>query len=133
RYRLGRAAQRDVRAALPADGPPAPDRSVPPLRPRARGPQAPRRRQGLQADRLGAVALDEHGPHAPAQHLRQARRRRPRPGRAGRYAARLDLIRRRLAAQIAQTSTTPAASIAQSIGDPWRPCTKVWWNSSPAA
>ena len=33
----------------------------------------------------------EHGAHAPAQHLRQARRGRPRPGRAARHRARLAL------------------------------------------
>ena len=34
-------------------------------------------------------ALDQHGAHAPAQRLRQARRRRPRAGRADRLRARL--------------------------------------------
>ena len=38
-------------------------------------------------------ALDEHGAHAPAQHLRQARRGRPRPGRPHRHRARLALGR----------------------------------------
>ena len=68
---------------------PAPRRPVPAVRPRARRPAAPGRRQGLQADRPRADALDEHRAHAPAQHLRQARRRRPRPGRADRHRARL--------------------------------------------
>ena len=35
--------------------------------------------------------LDEHGAHAPAQHVREARRGRPRPGRSDRHRARLDL------------------------------------------
>ena len=35
----------------------------------------------------------EHGAHAPPQHLRQARRGRPRPGRAARHRARLALAR----------------------------------------
>ena len=38
-------------------------------------------------------ALDEHGAHAPAQHLREARRGRPRPGGADRHRARLALVR----------------------------------------
>ena len=38
----------------PAAGAPAPDRPVPALRPRGRGPQAPGRGQGLQADRARA-------------------------------------------------------------------------------
>ena len=59
--------------------------------PRARGPQAPRPGHGLQADRARALALHEHGAHAPAQHLRQARRRRPRAGRPARHRARLAL------------------------------------------
>jgi len=25
---------------------------------------------------------------------------------------------------------TPAMSIAKSSGEPWRPCTNVWWYSS---
>src|ERR687885_350990 len=36
-------------------------------------------------------AVDEHGAHAPAQHLRQAGRGRPRPGRPARHRARLAL------------------------------------------
>ena len=71
------------------------DRPLPALHARARGAQAPRRGQGLQADRARAVALDEHGAHAPAQHLRQARRGRPRPGRPDRHRARLALGRPR--------------------------------------
>ena len=61
---------------------------------RARGPQAPRPGHGLQADRARALALDQHGAHAPAQHLRQARRGRPRPGRPARHRARLALSQR---------------------------------------
>ena len=38
---------------------------------------------------LELAALDEHGAHAPAQHLRQARRGRPRAGRPDRHRARL--------------------------------------------
>ena len=71
----------------------APDRPVPAVDPRGRGAQAPRRGQGLQADRPRAVAVDQHGPHPPAQHLRQARRGRPRPGRPHRHRARLALSR----------------------------------------
>ena len=58
---------------------------------RAGRPQAPRPGHGLQADRARALALDQHGPHPPAQHLRQARRRRPRAGRPARHRARLAL------------------------------------------
>ncbi len=68
---------------------PAPRRPVPAVGPRARRAAAPGRGQGLQADRPRADALDEHGAHAPAQHLRQARRRRPRAGRPDRHRARL--------------------------------------------
>ena len=45
------------------------------------------------AGELGA--LDEHGAHAPAQRVRQARRDGPRSGRPDRHRARLDLTRRR--------------------------------------
>jgi Rrf2 family protein len=38
-----------------------------------------------------ALAVDQHGPHSPPQHLRQARRRRPRSGRPDRHRARLAL------------------------------------------
>ncbi len=31
------------------------------------------------------------------------------------------------------TSPAPAESISQSTGVPWRPSTKVWWNSSVIA
>ena len=73
----------------PSSAPPARGRAVPALDPRARGPQAAGPGHGLQADRPRALAVDEHGAHAPAQHLRQARRGRPRPGRPLRHRARL--------------------------------------------
>ena len=89
RLRPGRAAHRPLRPALPEQRPPARGRAVPALHARARGPQAAGPGHGLQADRARALALHLHGAHAPAQHLRQARRGRPRPGRAVRHRARL--------------------------------------------
>ena len=50
---------------------------------------AARRRQGLQADRPRADALHEHGAHALAQHLRQARRGRSCSSGSDRHRARL--------------------------------------------
>ena len=61
---------------------------------RGRGAQAPGPGQGLQADRPRARALHEHRAHAPAQHLRQARRRGSRPGRPRGDRARLDRLAR---------------------------------------
>ena len=74
---------------VPERAAPARRRGVPALRARARRAQAARPGHGLQADRARDVALHEHGPHPPAQHLRQARRRRPRPGGPSRLRARL--------------------------------------------
>src|SRR4051794_22245669 len=58
---------------------------------RGRGPAPAARRQGLQADRSGTGAVDKHGAHAPAQHVREARRGGSRSSRADRDSARLDL------------------------------------------
>ena len=112
RLRPERAAHRPLRPAVPEQGPPARGRALPALHARARGPQAPRPGHGLQADRARALALHEHGAHAPAQHLRQARRGRPRPGRAPRHRARLALsgLSRNLAAVGAPARTCPPAS-----------------------
>ena len=76
----GRAQARDVRAAEHHRPAPAPRRPLAAVRTRARRAATPRRRQGLQADRPRADALHEHRAHAPAQHLRQARRGRSRAG-----------------------------------------------------
>ena len=56
-----------------ATRPPAPGRSVPDVR--ARGRRAPQAGEGhgLQADRVGAWAFDEHSAHASAQRVREAR------------------------------------------------------------
>ena len=92
---LGPTELRSVMYDLPYPAGPAhaPDRPVPALHARGRGAQAPGRGQGLQADRPRARPLDEHRAHPPAQHLRQARRRRPRPGRPHGHRARLALGR----------------------------------------
>ena len=71
--------------------PPPRQRAVPALGARDRRPARPRRGQGLQADRPGALALGQHRPHPPAQRLPQDRRRRPRPGGPHRPRPRLDL------------------------------------------
>ena len=73
--------------------PPPLDRAVPAFGPRGRRPAGPRRGQGLQADRPGALALGQHGAHAPTQRLSQDRRGRPGPSRAPRPRPRLDLSR----------------------------------------
>ena len=91
RPRDGRASPCALRPALPARDAPPPDRPVPALDARGRRPQAPGRGEGLQADSARARALDEHRPNPPAQHLRQARRSRPRPGRPGGHRARVAL------------------------------------------
>ncbi len=61
RARPDRAAGDHVRPSVPDHGPRPPGRSVPAELARGRSAQAPRRGQGLQADRAGAPALDEHG------------------------------------------------------------------------
>ena len=87
----------------------------------------------LQADRPRALALHEHGAHAPAQHLRQARRRRSRAGRAARHRARLALGRasracparpsrssrpRRTSSSSSPSRTTPRGSSAARSSPP---------------
>ena len=66
-------------------------RPLPAVVARGRGAQAAGRGQGLQADRPRAGAVHEHGAHAPAQHLREARRGRQGAGRPDRDRARLAL------------------------------------------
>ena len=102
---------------------------VPAVQPRAGRAQEAGRGQGLQADRGGARALHQHGAHAPAQHLRQARDRRPRSGRAAGHRPRLAVApdqQRRRAARPRHRSPRRAAC-------PSRPSTNVWWNSSLTA
>ena len=60
------------------------------------------------------VALDEHGAHAPAQHLRQARRGRPRPGRPARHRARLAVSPR-----TSGSGSREPARVAGSRGSRW--------------
>ncbi len=88
RHRPGGAAGRALRPAVPDPGQAAPGRSVPAVGPRGRRAQASGCRQRLQADRARARPVDVDGPYAPAQHLRQARRRRPRSGGPHRHRAR---------------------------------------------
>src|SRR5437763_1960751 len=64
-------------------------RSVPDVKARARGRQAPRARHGVQADRLGARTVDQHDPHPPAQHLWEAGSARSGSGGADGDRARL--------------------------------------------
>ena len=111
---------------------------------RAGRPPAPRRGQGLQADRRRARSLGEHSPQPPAQRVRQARRPRPRSGGPHGDRARLDLealsplasvrprpvgVDRRTPIRSAAIAM-PTASMSTSRGVPSRPRTKVWWNSS---
>ena len=75
------------RVGLAASG----GRPVPDVQARARGGQAARRRDGLQADRRRARAVDEHDPHPSPQHLRQAGGAGSSPGGIDRDRARVAL------------------------------------------
>ena len=114
-----RAALGPLRPALPDLGAPALGRAVPALEPRARGPQAAGQGLRLQADRPRALAEHQHGADAPPQHLRQARRGRPRPGRPPRHRAWLALAtsssrRKRSCSSAPSRTTTRGRSGARS-------------------
>ena len=95
---------RASRAARPSEPCPLSARELDALRGLGRG-------QGLQADRPGALALGEHGPHPPAQRLSEDRRGRPRPGRPDRPRSRLALSPRSMTGARARSRAPGRAAL----------------------